>query len=60
VSLPIRINLCSVLKKIRYTRTVAKEIQICLYDPTEVYSRSPKNPALQQFQECSKSASAGS
>ena len=24
------------------------------------YSRSPKNPALQQFQKCSKSASAGS
>jgi len=37
VSQPIRINLYSVLKKIRYTRTVAKEIQICLYDPTEVY-----------------------
>jgi len=26
----------------------------------DCYSRSPKNPALQQFQQCSKSASAGS
>jgi len=27
---------------------------------SECYSRSPKNPSLQQFQKCSKSASVGS
>jgi len=37
VSQPIRINLYSVLSKIRHRRTVAQEFQICLYDPTDVY-----------------------
>jgi len=32
---------------------------VCLY-LLSTYSRSPKNPLLQQFPKCSKSASAGS